>query len=264
MDECALYTEPGLYDYLFPSAHDGASLLDQASRERALAAERFYVEEGQRGGGRVLELGCGPGRLTVSIARSGVEIVGLDLSTPMLDAARSKALAAGVNIQFVKADMRRFELPAPFSTILIPGNSLLHLLTTPELKDCFRCVRRHVAAGGRLVFDVSKWDIARLALDPDYRYNVMRLNDPERGEVTIEETTAYDAAEQVRDIKWYFSAPGAPDFRTIEYRLRVIFPQELPLLLEASGFRIEARFGEFTRDPFASSSPRQVCVCAPE
>ena len=70
-------------------------------------------------------------------------------------------------------------------------------------------------------------------------------------------------AEQVRDITWHFSASGATDFRTIEYRLRVIFPQELPLLLESAGFRIEARFGEFTREEFGSSSPRQVSVCVP-
>src|SRR5947209_8417181 len=122
MDECALYTEPGLYDYLFPGVRDSASLLDAACRERSLAAERFYVEEAKRGGGRVLELGCGTGRLTVLIAQDGVEIAGLDLSEPMLEAARANALAAGVNIPFVEGDMRRFHLPGHFSTILIPGN----------------------------------------------------------------------------------------------------------------------------------------------
>ncbi len=39
----------------------------------------FYVEEAQRAGGLVLELACGTGRLTIPIAQSGVEIVGLDL-----------------------------------------------------------------------------------------------------------------------------------------------------------------------------------------
>jgi ubiquinone/menaquinone biosynthesis C-methylase UbiE len=204
MDECALYTEPGLYAYLFPSARDGASLLDEVGRQRALAGERFYVEEAKRGGGRVLELGCGTGRLTVTIAQNGVEIVGLDMSAPMLAAARSKALAAGLKIEFVEADMRQFHLPGPFSTILIPGNSLLHLLTIAELKDCLGCVRRHLTPDGRLVFDVSKWDIARLTRDPCDRYPVMRLHDPQRGEVTIEETALYDSAEQVRDIKWLF------------------------------------------------------------
>lgn len=111
------------------------------------------------------------------------------------------------------------------------------------------------------MFDISKWDM-RLSRDPVQRYSVLRVPDPKRGEVTIEETAAYDAAEQVRHVVWYLSTPEQRDFRAIEYDLRVIFPQELLLLLEAGGLRLEARYGEFTLHPFDSSSVRQVCVCS--
>jgi len=238
--------------------------MDEARRQRTLASERFYVEEARRSGGRVLELGCGTGRLTIAIAQSGIEITGADLSRAMLDAAQAKALAAGVNVQLVEADMRRFNLPGSFAAILIPGNSLLHLLTIDDLRGCFTSVRRHLQANGRLVFDISKWDPVRLARDPGQRHPVLRVSDPERGEVTIEETATYDVVEQIRYIRWYLSAPGAADFRIIDYRLRVIFPQELSLLLETTGFRMEARFGEFTRESFQASSPRQVCICLPD
>jgi SAM-dependent methyltransferase len=177
MDECPLYTEPDLYDLLFPGAHDAASIKDERRRERLIASERFYVEEARQAGGRVLELGCGTGRLTVLIARAGVEIVGADLFEAMLEAARAKARAAGARAQFVQADMRAFDLPRPFAAILILGNSLLHLLTTEELKQCLGGVRRHLAAGGRLVFDVSKWDLGLLARDPGQRYPALALRE---------------------------------------------------------------------------------------
>ena len=150
-----------------------------------------------------------------------------------------------------------------FSAILIPGNSLLHLLTIEDLKQCFASVRRHLAPGGKLVFDVSKWDLPRLARDPGERHPVLRVTHPERGEISVEETAEYDAAEQVRRVVWYLSAPDDPDFQIVDYRLRVIFPQELVLLLDCAGFRLETRYGEFTREAFTSSSPRQVCVCLP-
>jgi hypothetical protein len=86
-----------------------------------------------------------------------------------------------------------------------------------------------------LVFDVSKWDLPRLACDPREHRPVLRVNHPERGEISIEETAEYDAAEQIRRVVWYLSAPDEPDFQVIDRRLRVIFPQEL--------------------------IPRQVCVC---
>ena len=235
MDECPLYTDPELYDSLFPNAADSASLQDEGRRERLLASERFYLEEARKSGGRVLELACGTGRLTIPIAQSGVDITGADLSASMLKTARTKAQRAGVHVDFFEADMRIFELPGPFSTILIPGNSLLHLLTGEELIQCFRNVRRHQAPNGRLIFDVSNWDPATLAQDP----------------------ATYDAPSQIRTMTWSLS-----DSRTIEYRLRVIFPQELLLLLDAAGFRVDQRYGEFTREPFQSSSPRQVCICS--
>lgn len=264
MDECPLYAEPELYDLLFPSARDGACLRDEVQRERIIAAERFYLDEARRGNGRVLELGCGSGRLTILIAQSGIEIVGADLSNSMLEAARAKAAAAGVQVEFVLADMRCFDLPGQFSAIFIPGNSLLHLLTIEDLKQCFRSVRRHLAPNGRLVFDISKWDLSRLARDPEQRYPVLRVHDSRCGDISVEETSDYHAATQIRHIRWYLSAAGAPDFRVIDYRLRVIFPQELLLLLEAAGFRLETRYGEFPREPFESSSQRQVCICFPK
>jgi len=259
--ECGLYSDPELYDSLFPNAGAMPPASDDARRERIIASERFYLEQARESVGRVLELACGSGRLTIPIAQSGIDIIGADLSHSMIERARAKAVAAGVRVQFVEADMRNFNLGGPFAAIFIPGNSLLHLMTIEDLKQCLECVRRHLAPGGRLVFDISQWDLSRFVHDPSQRFPVMRLNHPELGEVAIEETARYDAAAQVREITWYLSAQGAPDFRVIEYRLRVIFPQELRLLLEATGFRVEKLYGEFTCVPFESSSPRQVCVC---
>jgi SAM-dependent methyltransferase len=262
MSESGLYEDPELYDLLFPAAKDMASARDEARRKLTLASEQFYLTEARKGAGRVLELGCGTGRLTLPIAQNGIDIIGADLSRSMLDAARARAATAEVDVRFVQADMRHFDLPGRFSTVLIPGNSLLHLLTIEELKQCLTGIHRHLEPGGRLVFDISKWDMSRYARDPGQRYPAFAVSHPKTGEISIEETTSYDAAAQVRDVVWYLSAPGAPDFRRIEYRLRVIFPQELLLLLECAGFRLEARYGEFTREPFEASSPRQVCICA--
>ena len=262
MDECALYADPALYDCLFGHAGDSASVADQRLRQVMAASEKFYIEQAHAGGGRVLELGCGTGRMTIPIAQRGADIVGADLSPSMLQRARAKAAAAGLELELVIADMRRFDFGTRFSSILIPGNSLLHLLTIEDLRRCFACVRRHLSRGGKLAFDVSKWDLSRLTREPGERHSVLRVAHPERGEITVEEISEYDAAEQVRRIVWYLSIPDKPDFKIVEYRLRVIFPQELILLLDCAGFRLETRYGEFTREAFTSTSPRQVCVCS--
>jgi SAM-dependent methyltransferase len=265
MNECGLYKEPELYDLLFPDAGRAAHYIDDKTRkERLVASELFYREESRKGGGRALELACGSGRMTIPIAEAGIEIVGIDLSASMLDAARAKASAARVNVQFVQGDMRSFELPQKFSTIFIAGNSLLHLLNIDDLQHCFACVRRQLAPGGRLLFDVNNPDVHKLARDSARRHPVLRVVDPKRGEVTVEEIPEYDAAAQTCHVTWFLSAPDEPDFRVLDFTLRMIFPMELLLMLRTAGFELIARYGEFSREEFVSASPRQVCICAAE
>jgi SAM-dependent methyltransferase len=261
MDECPLYSEPELYDLLFPDPRHVVYVGNETRAQRLASSEQFYLDEVRRGGGRVLELACGSGRLTIPIAQAAVEIVALDSSESMLNAARAKAVETGVAPMFVHGDMRTFELPGQFSTIFMAGNSLLHLLTNDALRGCLEHVRRHLLGDGQFVFDVFNPEPHLLSRDYEKRYPVLRVRDPKRGEITIEETTKYDAASQINDVTWYMSSPAAPDVRVIKYRLRVIFPQELELLLSSSGFQLKMRYGEFTREPFQATSPRQVCVC---
>jgi SAM-dependent methyltransferase len=261
-DECALYTDPDLYDALFSNPRDVVSVPDQLRRQRLLGARQFYLEEAGKSNGSILDVGCGSGRLMLPMAESGAEVWGIDLSASMLSTARAKADALGLQIPLYEADMRSFQLNQRFATILIAGNSLLHLLTADDILQCLRTVRRHLREDGRFIFDVSKWDLALLARGAAERHPVMVFRHPPHGEVTIEESASYNAATQVRDITWFLSTPATPDFQAIEYRLRVIFPQELPLLLELAGLRLDMRYGEFTRVPFDTSSPRQVCICS--
>ena len=263
MDERLLYNEPEIYDLLFPNAEGSARVQDAARRERIIASEKFYLEEAKAArGGPVLELACGSGRLTIPIARRGVEIVGADSSLSMLEAARTKAAAAGVDVTFLPADMRNFDLPTGFALIFLAGNSLQHLLTADDLKQCLACSRRHLAPGGRLVFDVSNPDPAQLMGDSGERKPVMRVIDSRRGEIVLEERATYDAASGIRNVVWYLSVSDQPDFRVIDYSLRMIFPKEIEQALRTTGFRLETRYGEYTRIPFEPSSPRQVYLCS--
>jgi SAM-dependent methyltransferase len=261
MNDCLLYSEPELYDLLFPNAEGKARVQDEARRERIMLSEKFYLEEARKGG-PVLELGCGSGRLTIPIAQSGVEIAGADSSPTMLETARAKAAAAGVRIEFIQADMRDFNLPTRFSLIFIAGNTLQHLTTSDDLIRSFACARRHLTPGGRFVFDVAVPDPGQLAKDSSRRYPVMQVQHPLRGLITLEEKATYDDASRIRTLVWYLSTPDAPDFRVINFRLRMLFPAEVKQALEAAGLRLDARYGEYSRVPFEDSSPRQLCLCS--
>ena len=240
--------------------YDDPLFYDQITRPAA-GSEEFYVDEAIRSGGAVLELACGTGRLLIPFARAGLEATGVDIVRGMLDRARAKADEAGVTIDLVNGDMRGVHLGRRFAMVLLAYNSMLHLASLDDFRALLASVRRHLTPDGVFVFDIFNPSIQKLARRPDERTEVGRIQHPELGEVIVESTVEYDAATQVNRGGWHLSAAGRPDFRMIPLHMRSIFPQELPLLLGAGGFRLEERYGDFDRSRFTSESERQVCVC---
>jgi trans-aconitate methyltransferase len=94
-----------------------------------------------RQGERVLDLGCGDGVLTEKIARAGADVLGVDASPGMVEAARSRGLSA----EIMSGDSLSFdqEFDAVFS------NAALHWMTNSG--DVIRGVYRSLKPGGRFV-----------------------------------------------------------------------------------------------------------------
>lgn len=129
----------------------------------------FYVELARQAadeGQAVLELGCGTGRVTIPIAQAGVEVVGLDNSPAMLDVARRKARDAGLDIRWVTADMRSFQLEQPFGLIIIPFRTFLHLLTDEDQAASLDRVYQHLLPGGRFALNFFVQPLAQRAPQP--------------------------------------------------------------------------------------------------
>jgi SAM-dependent methyltransferase len=228
----------------------------------------FYIEQARKADGPALELACGTGRLTIPIAQSGVEIVGLDLSASMLAHARTKAKAADVEISFLEGDCRDFELGRKFALIFMAFNSMQHLHDHASLAALFANVRKHLVEGGRFIFDVFNPKVSILARNPEERRPEREYEDPDgKGSIVVENTMHYDDASQVNRIKWYFSRRGAQgeecDFRVEDLHMRCFFPQELDLLVRSQGFKALEKFGNFERKAFGSGEQKQVVVCKP-
>jgi SAM-dependent methyltransferase len=102
-------------------------------------------------GARVLDLCCGTGQLASVLTERGYVVTGIDNSPEMLRYARVNAPAA----RFIKADARRFHLPAAFNAIISTFDSLNHFLSLEELSAVFRQARQALAPEGWFFFDMN-------------------------------------------------------------------------------------------------------------
>ncbi|PWE81764.1 hypothetical protein XF30_15475 [Bradyrhizobium sp. SUTN9-2] len=224
--------------------------------------EGFYVDIARERGGRVLDLACGSGRLTVPLARAGLDVIGGDLSCAMLERARDYARANAVEPGFVELDMRDFDLGGrTFDTIVVAVNSILHLHSLDDFRDFFGSVGRHLSPQGRLVFDAFLPNIAMLNADPNKRELIGTVVHDRLGAITVEETARYDPLTQIRHVDWCWSSKTEKDFWQAALPMRNIFPQEMPLLVTSGGLRLIERFGDFDRSTLTAESMRQICVC---
>ena len=242
------YADARLYDRLFPGGEP---------------AVNFYRAEADRQGGSVLELGCGTGHKLIPIASDGHPCTGVELSSDMLTEAQRKAEERVLTVEWVRGNMRDFDLGRTFDLVFIAANSLLHLHEAADLLSCFRSVRAHLAPGARFIFDVFNPNVRFLADADGVRRprDVLSFQDPDRGNVKVDVAETYDAAAQVTRGMWHFSTDSEPDFVVAPLELRSIFPQELPLLLSLAGLRLVERFGDWSGQSFTGDAAIQLCVC---
>jgi SAM-dependent methyltransferase len=103
---------------------------------------------------RILELGCGSGRLVREMARRGYDITGLDLSAEALRYCQQQLAAMGKSATLVQGDMTEFEFDAPFDAAFNAINTFRHLETETAALKHLKCIAKHLKPGGVFVLSL--------------------------------------------------------------------------------------------------------------
>jgi SAM-dependent methyltransferase len=104
-------------------------------------------------GGPVLDVGAGTGRVTLALAAGGVPVVALDIESELLRALAHRA--AGLPVETVVADARRFALGRRFALIVVPMQTLQMLGRAGDRSAFLRCALAHLEPGGLLAAAVA-------------------------------------------------------------------------------------------------------------
>ena len=217
----------------------------------------FLLEIARKAGNPVLELGCGTGRLTIPMARAGVEITGLDIVQGMLDRAREKA--DDTSIEWVRADARAYHLDRTFRMIFESGSVFQHMLTRVD-QEAFL---ERVHDDGRFVFGSvfpHREGLENVVAEKDW----FTTQHPDGWEIRVSGTEHYDELTQVKvetAYRRWKNASGEEVVQIAPLALRYTFPQELEALLHYNGLRVVERYGDNDTSPLTNESRLMICVC---
>jgi SAM-dependent methyltransferase len=108
----------------------------------------LWRELAAQAAGPILDVGAGTGRVTLDLARSGHEVVALDLDPALLAVLEQRARAERLPVETVVADAGNFELARRDFAIVMAPMQTVQLLRPAGRLGFLRSARGHVAAGG--------------------------------------------------------------------------------------------------------------------
>lgn len=218
----------------------------------------FYSNVARAVDGPLLELGVGSGRVAIPLAQEGYDIVGLDNSPSMLDAARRQFEALGEvegSLELVEGDMTAFELGKRFGMVFVAANTFQHLLTTEDQLACVRCAVAALQPRG--IFSMSIRSPSTVTWDDTDGWSPMLMHwsrrDEESGDTIMKFCVEQpDPATMTRQLTYIYDRvrPNGDVKRSVfETRLRYSTEAEIRLLLQQCGLRVTHVYGDYDLAP---------------
>jgi SAM-dependent methyltransferase len=212
----------------------------------------FYADLCARHGGRVLELGCGNGRIMLQLLQRGIDAVGVDASAGMLAELRRKAAARELRAPVARMDVTRLALRPGFGVILCPYSLITYIIEDADLARLMASARRLLDPGGVFVVDafVPKAVVAQQEFQADYRRPF--------GAFTLARSKRIRPAGPGRNrIERRYRVLGADD-EVVEQvdvaeTIRPVAPDALRALLAAAGFEAVREWWDYGASDEASA-----------
>jgi SAM-dependent methyltransferase len=205
----------------------------------------FFMQlAGETRQARVLDFGCGTGRLAIALAAEGHHVTGVDPASASLQAAQVKL--GSDRVTWIEGSHEI--LPsAAFDLIVLNSHVAQFLLTDLEWTNTLSGFSQALVPGGRLAFD-SRDPQARAweAWNPvDSR---QRVSLPDGRTVDIW-TEPIEAVGETRTFVIHYRFSGSNEELLSRNTLRFRSEQTLRSSLQAAGFQVEQIFGGWNRDP---------------
>jgi SAM-dependent methyltransferase len=204
-------------------------------------------------GGAVLDLPCGVGRHCLELARRGFRVTGVDRTSVYLARAAEAARQAGVQLELVQEDMRRFRREGEFAMVINLFTSFGYFEDPVDDRQVLANFHASLRPGGTLVMEMmGKEILARVFRERDWQ----RVGDL----LVLEERRVVRGWSWVES-RWTLIGKDTRAERVeLDLSHRLYSAAELASLLESVGFGPVEVFGDLAGSPYDQDAKRLVAV----
>lgn len=204
-------------------------------------------------GGIMLDLACGTGSISVAMAERGFDVIGVDSSIGMLNAARRKVFESGKDILLLNQSMDELDLFGTVDCAVCVLDSINHLEDAQQVRDTFEKVSLFMNPGGAFAFDVNTlYKHKNILADNAFVYDLDELycvwqnsfND-EDGSVDI-------------DIDFFEEEDGAYYRSSESFTEQAYELDDIAKWLEEAGFEVIGIFDDMTTEKTTPETQRAV------
>ena len=195
-------------------------------------------------GGRLLDVGCGPGRHSIELAKRGYEVVGIDPSPAMIEAAQERALGIEPAPTFLTVRADDLSNRASFDAAICLFTTLGQIEETMDNSQLVFHVAKKLRPGGYFIVEV-----------PQRSWVLSNLKEYERlgtGDRYTDVTRRYDAHDFTLTETFNMISPHAERAYLLQYRL--YNQAELRSLLTSARYEILGCYGDYDGAPLGEDS----------
>jgi SAM-dependent methyltransferase len=221
---------------------------ERTAREVDFVVQALALEPGAS----ILDLCCGHGRHAIPLAQRGYGVTGLDLSAYHLRLAREAAREAGVNVRWLRRDMRDIRTAGAYDAVINMFSAFGLLESDDDDFAVLEAVERALKRGGQFMIQTRnrEW-VVRYFQESDWR-------ELEGGLITMERRR-FDLLTGRIESEWSMVPPGGRRRRhRISFRAYTL--AEFTKMLGRAGLSVARTWGDFDGSDYGLESPWMIVL----
>ena len=189
----------------------------------------------------ILDMTCGTGSQVFYLAKRGYQVIGADFSPALIEQARKKSLAEGMNLTFIDGDMRTLRA-GQFDAVITIFNAIGHL-TQSDFEISLNNIRSNLKDGGIYIFDIFNLQaitddmICSFNMDIENVVNGVRIRNTQYSEID-----RVNGLLTSHDRYYIFKNGSEPEILDNTFSLQIYTMQQLQCILARNGFQITATY----------------------